>query len=348
MTGHSKTGGSKAEQWMQCPGSVINQEIFNGMVKPEESPYAAEGTEAHKVAELLVDGWTPPLTVDPDMVKHGREYVNGLKMYQTFYPGVLVTEAKLSRPDISEDIRGTVDAMLLSTKSKTIVVFDYKYGEGERVEAVDNFQLLYYAMLYRNNWAERYILNIHQPRGDNPGWRTWEVRRERIENFQHEVIDALGRIERGDVTLNPGKWCRWCTAKTICKPYIESSVLKVPDGLDNMGFDEIADLYQRKTQVTGWFEKAEAYLKVASMMPNDRYAVGSRKGQTKWSNPVMVEATYPRNQYPQAYNYTLKTPKQFMEVLPKEKEAIQGQYSQSSYPTLIKVEKGQTNDNQES
>lgn len=48
---HAFLGASKAELWLNCPGSAT----ANSQYEREESSYAAEGTTAHEVAQTILE-----------------------------------------------------------------------------------------------------------------------------------------------------------------------------------------------------------------------------------------------------------------------------------------------------
>ena len=51
MGNHSIYGPSSAHRWLRCPGSIKAEAA---MPEEKESPYAAEGTDAHELAEFCL------------------------------------------------------------------------------------------------------------------------------------------------------------------------------------------------------------------------------------------------------------------------------------------------------
>jgi len=188
---HSPIGASSAKRWMHCPGSVaLSQKVG----KLPSSVHAEEGTAAHELGELSLRLNMPPsafigqtlngFEVTEEMASAVAQYVdvvygyvehvnevNGLKGP----PGKLNIETEFVIAWVHPEAFGTNDSCIAGIK--TLVVLDYKHGEGVQVQAEGNEQLMYYGLgalgLYTEAGLllpEEVELVIVQPRyrGSNP------------------------------------------------------------------------------------------------------------------------------------------------------------------------------------
>lgn len=153
---HAKLSPSSAERWMSCPGSVA----LNEGKDDNGSSYAAEGTAAHELAEKILRGnlgaaeakglvglraengveWTD------DMLRDVLKYTDQIHQIVESTGGTLHVEQKLPIwPWTDEaEAHGTADAVIVA--GEELIVADLKFGMGVEVSAVDNKQLMLYAL----------------------------------------------------------------------------------------------------------------------------------------------------------------------------------------------------------
>jgi hypothetical protein len=233
---HSPKGASSAERWMNCPGSGVILKKLD-LPETEEQDYRANGLAAHEAAAHcmlnVLDTWeivgqefygVPCDKVMADSVQIYLDYCRPLMDGATT---VLIEERiggdPATRPH--PDFYGTVD--FAAYGPEVLDVVDLKYGEGIIVEPENNPQMMYYAygIIHKRLTAgvqvrsDRIVrLSIVQPRAfhyDGP-IRSWETTVGEIVHWaETELIPAMERAEF-DVTLDPGKWCRFCPAKLFC------------------------------------------------------------------------------------------------------------------------------------
>ncbi len=153
-TEHATLSASGSDRWMHCPPSVRLGE----RIKDKGSGYAAQGTDAHRLAEFKLrtalgyvdEDPTKNLTYfDQEMNDATDEYVNYV-MEQVESakktcndPLVLVEQ----RVDFSHWVRqrfGTSDALIIA--DVTLHIVDLKYWTGVPVSAEDNSQLKCYSL----------------------------------------------------------------------------------------------------------------------------------------------------------------------------------------------------------
>lgn len=72
---HAKLSPSAAERWMTCPGSVV---LSEGM--PEKtSAFAEEGTQAHALAEMLLNNTPGVMNTSFGMLDYVMIYVDHVR-----------------------------------------------------------------------------------------------------------------------------------------------------------------------------------------------------------------------------------------------------------------------------
>lgn len=219
------------------------------------SPAAAEGTEAHEVAEFYVKqhfrlpghqrGDVPPRKAfpegfdpkgqtlaewDADLRRHGmgyRDFIIGL--IGPAADAYVTVEHKVAAPSIHEQLFGTADCLIWIASTKTLVVVDYKYG----FAAVDvgsaqapNKQLEAYAIaaIEQTGLApERVLLAVYQPRGHigSPGAvlelsGSWLEGARATLALEAGAVDAATEGDREYTKPSPGDHCRYCRAKSRC------------------------------------------------------------------------------------------------------------------------------------
>jgi hypothetical protein len=244
MGTHSLFSPSGAHKWIKCHGAIFMEQGL----PDETTEYAAEGTAAHELAKLtLLDGTHPSarisavikvdkheFKVDAEMAGYVNTYVQFIRQQRDLLGGVLVVEERVDYSAYVDfpDSGGSLDAGIWA--GNEIQVHDLKYGMGEKVEAVENWQLMLYALGLYAKWQlfldnPTFRLFIHQPRlqYEPSEWTcTLDDLLALAEKAKHAVARASSLLAEGAVVteqdlvsnyLNPGeKQCRWCKAKAKC------------------------------------------------------------------------------------------------------------------------------------
>ena len=214
---HAKLSASGSDRWMNCPGSVREESKFP---KPPSSAYAAKGTEAHEYAEKLLRCQIEVADIPAehlDVVVPYRDYVLG-------FQGHLFIEHRFHLEWLHPQMFGTADTVLLA--DTVLHVMDLKSGQGVRVDAKDNSQLLYYALGAWHDYQHLFdiktvIVHIVQPRLNH--YDTFELSIKDLLAFAERLKAAAVATENAKAELVPGDHCRWCRAKTACPKMIESA-----------------------------------------------------------------------------------------------------------------------------
>lgn len=228
---HARLSASASKAWLSCSGYIAFQDHYKNP-NAEESEYAKEGTEAHALAEKILNhiffkGPAVKRTRDnADMlyyVEQYRDYVLDLyndlvRKYGPKNVDVKI-EQKLDFSNIVPEGFGTGDVVILTPDELHVV--DLKYGQGVPVSAYDNSQLKLYGLGAINQYDELYdikkvVLHIAQVRLDY-GFSSFEIDRDELENWSAEVKNAADEIFAGKVMYQPGEeQCRWCEGRSRC------------------------------------------------------------------------------------------------------------------------------------
>lgn len=188
---------SRAEQWLSCPlSAVLTQKLNNSStvggafietdsLNEQYADFIQQGVLAHKLAEETINylyfaGERTTLQTSKIVEEAVRDYINVLIRYVQYNICNIVTfeaERQVSI-ELDEESKksgltcwGTVDSALVTTRS--IHVFDLKYGENEPVDAKNNAQLMLYAVGLYQSYKKLYpsindiVLHIIQPRQEH-------------------------------------------------------------------------------------------------------------------------------------------------------------------------------------
>lgn len=226
---HSPRGGSAAERFAECPGSVTLIQTFKSSPSyVEDDPdFRREGTDAHTLgACCLIDGidcWE----ADPEKVPNmTADMMGAVQVYVDFarsLPGRMEVEVRFRLPDFHPHFYGTADCVMFDYE--TLHVIDYKHGVGVVVEAVRNMQLMYYAYgkiasgTFPDDMPVK--LTIVQPRAHHHAGpiRTWETTVGYIRNWAETELKPAMEVTSETEYLSLGEWCRFCPAKSVCPAF---------------------------------------------------------------------------------------------------------------------------------
>ena len=128
---------------------------------------------------------------------------------------------------------GTADVAGLSPDGSHLLILDWKYGKGVRVDAEENPAMILYALGYyqtvlsndEQETVKRLTLSIVQPRlFSGFHFSTWEIDRERFLAAAQRIVEASWEIEEGRGVFRPSEHaCVFCPAKKICSHAVKSA-----------------------------------------------------------------------------------------------------------------------------
>ncbi len=222
---HALLSASSAHRWLNCPPSAVAAELY----PRETSEYAAEGTQAHEVAEQVARArvverlpYPSPSTayvdVPAEMVDHAVGYADYiLEQVRSDDAFVLLEQ----RVDVSPWVPGgfgTCDCVVL--QGDTMDVIDYKYGKGVTVDAAGNEQLSLYGLGALNDFGIAYDvvtvrLHIYQPRLHNVS--VWALSAADLLAWGEQVKTVAALVARGEGDYRAGDWCKFCPHAGRCR-----------------------------------------------------------------------------------------------------------------------------------
>lgn len=272
MGAHARFSPSAANRLIHCPPSLVLGEAF----EEEESPYAAEGSAGHALAEHLIKKYLKQRTTRPVSDYYSDDLMEAVEDYVSFVIGEIeearqeYTNALFSveqRVDVSAyvpDCFGTADMVIVT--DRMVHIIDLKLGKGVPVYAEDNPQLKIYGlgvlelaeMLFN---IENVRLTIYQPRLFNSS--TWDISPSDLKAWGEETLRPAGELAlKGEGDLSAGSWCRFCKARFTCRQRAEKNLklaqleFKAPALLTD---DEIAEVLRTADELAKWASDVYAY-----------------------------------------------------------------------------------------
>lgn len=279
-TQHSSLSASGAGKWLNNPPSLWMEE---GLPNPS-SPYAEEGTDAHRLVELKLKLATKQITK--------RQYtiqVNKLKAKSEYYGQAMEDYAQQHVDLVLEDLAdmpdgelysetrvdfgkwapggyGTADTILVN--DDTLSIWDYKYGKGVRVRADHNVQLMLYALGAVDKLGLLYDfttvkMTINQPRIDNLASFTMSL--DDLLTWGKDVV-----MPAADKALNgEGPWDYSNPSSTafyramgfdrhLAEKNLEIRKYKFREA-NTLSDDEIADILDQAPLIKRWLTAVEDY-----------------------------------------------------------------------------------------
>ena len=230
---HALLSPSAAHRWMNCTAAPLLERD----VEDKGSTFAEEGTLAHaycakKLKEFL------GLSVNEEnaeIAQLDEQYHSGeMDEYTDTYKTIvlekfnaaraktkdaqLLVEVKLDFSHYVPDAFGTSDAIIIA--DGVMEVIDFKYGKGVKVSAVENPQMMIYALgawdLFNFEYDIRKVrMTIVQPRIDNLS--EFELDAADLINWAVDELQPKANEAYAGGKQKPGNWCQFCKVKANCK-----------------------------------------------------------------------------------------------------------------------------------
>ena len=332
-TGHALLSPSSAHRWLNCTRAPRLEETL-----PEKTTkYAAEGTLAHSVCEIMAklrfkkiskNEYSENLEAlkqdplwDNEMIKTAETYIEHLqKNYMSYkhFP-YIAFETKVNLANYVPESFGRCDCIIIG--ENTLIITDYKHGEGVSVKAEKNPQMMLYALgaldyfnIIYGNTIKDVKLCIDQPRKKSYDcWtcstdelRTWG---ESIKIFAQMAFRGLGEFKAGD-------WCKFCRANGQCKAQAGQQLRAVDDfgsvvnqdrcdnsveaKLNQLSPNDLANILSRSDAISEWLKSVKEYaLKImleGTTIPGYK-VVESSGGKRSWSDEKAALETLEYNGY---------------------------------------------------
>lgn len=272
MGAHARFSPSSGKRYLSCPPSLLLEEQF----PDEQSPFAAEGSAGHEMAEYLINKHLKKRTKRPVSDYYSDELMEAVEDY-TAYAVSQIEEAKrncenpffgvelkVSLADRVEGCFGTADMVVVDDRK--IHIIDLKLGKGVMVDAERNVQLMIYGLgvldmlgfLYEIETVE---LTIVQPRIEH--FSTWEISAEELLSWGKEVFEpGAAKALSGEGEFMAGDHCRFCKARFTCKAraeeYLKLAQMEFAEPA-LMSDEEIAEVLSKADALKKWAEEIYAY-----------------------------------------------------------------------------------------
>ena len=263
----------------QVPEYAEFLDIYAEVIADDVNACAAEGLDWKEMAETVYENYCRIVF----------ESYLGAKL--TDPNAELCIEARLKLDEYIPEGFGSSDAVLIY--GDTLEVFDLKYGKGVKISAVNNEQMLCYALGAYSGDGEFYFIRsirmtIIQPRLRHVS--SWEIEEADLMDWaRHELAPAAMKAYNGEGEQVPGDHCRFCKVAARCKALaahtLEVTKEQTEPGL--MTLDEIAALLPRFATVKGWISSVEEYALEAAMEGDTipGYKVVEGRSLRKINNP---------------------------------------------------------------
>lgn len=278
MSSHALLSPSSAHRWMNCPLAPR----LEATLPEKPSEYAREGTVAHSVCEItakkkfkkvkaaeynrVIKKLKTDASWDDEMLHTAETYVEHLteRAMEFANEPYIAFEVKVDISDYVPEAFGRCDCVMFG--GDTLIITDYKHGEGVPVSPDENPQLMLYALgalkLYKPLFGvalKKVAVYIDQPRiGAYDGW-TCTV--DELLAWGESVKPKAQMAFMGFGEYHAGDWCRFCRANGICKAQAEQQIGAFDDFSAAVGNptallspSEMGEVLKRGETLVSWYE----------------------------------------------------------------------------------------------
>ena len=274
MGKHALLSASSSHRWLNCPPSARLCEKY----EDTGSEYAQEGTDAHSLCEYRLKQALGMDAADPtenlsfyneemeqcalDYAAYVLELVEGAK--KSCKDPVVLIEQRLDFSRFVKDGFGTGDCVIIA--DGTLDIVDYKHGKGVEVSAVENPQMMLYALgaleLFDGIYdIDTVRMTIFQPRRDNVSVSIM-AKDDLLQWACNDLTYKAKLAYEGGGEFACGDWCRFCKAKAVCRKRAEYNLelakydFEMPDTLEDA---EIAAILDKVDELTAWAADVKEY-----------------------------------------------------------------------------------------
>ena len=271
---HAVLSASSSERWLNCPPSARLCEAY----EDKSSNYAAEGTDAHALCEFRLK---QALGIPADNPIENLSWYNeemedcaaGYAAYvselletakQTCADPVILIEQRVDFSRWVQDGFGTADCIVIADGELNIV--DYKHGKGVEVSAVDNPQMMLYALGALEIFDGIYDIDsvrmtIYQPRKSNIS--VYEMDKADLYEWANSELTQKAQLAyEGQGSFSCGEWCRFCKAKAECRERAEANLALARYEFQTpalLADEEIAGILDKVDALTAWAADVKEY-----------------------------------------------------------------------------------------
>ena len=274
MAQHALLGASSAERWINCtPSARLTEQL-----RDTGSVYAAEGTLAHRLAEIILMAW---LVAGKDAADIYKDEYEAVINHELFYEGMIdevsvytnyvieqfnesiqttgdpliFLEERLDFSNYVPEGFGTGDCIIIA--DGTLEIIDLKFGKGVEVSAEDNPQLMLYALGAYEKYGFIYDIQnikmtIAQVRLGNISSSI--ITAEALISWAEQVVSPAAQLAyAGEGEQVPGSWCKFCGLKAECKARAEKNLAFVKKYQDaTITMELMAAILDQAGEITSW------------------------------------------------------------------------------------------------
>ena len=287
MTEHAILSASTAHRWLVCTPSA-RLELEEG--QEECSVYAAEGTAAHRLAEIKLSHlfgktsfgeYTQELEEFMSNPEFAKYYNNEFEEYVDEHVNFVIQQTEeLKNFHIYFELRvnfanvvpqgfGTADVVIVT--EGTIHIIDLKFGAGVPVSAINNPQLRLYGMGTLNLFPNtEYIkMTINQPRLESRDTETLD-KKTLLDWAFNFVMPRAEEAIKGEGNLHAtADACKFCKLRGKCKERADmqlavaqrefSIVDQKKNLVQNLSVEQISNILEIAPLFIDWFKDVQSF-----------------------------------------------------------------------------------------
>jgi hypothetical protein len=289
-------GGSTAKRVIACPGSVA---LVNKMPKQPSSEHADRGTMLHDViSEILgkdlpwsqfigttYEGQVLTQELFDEKIAVALELLDEVDPHKRMEYEV---ETRVGFGDLLPGVFGSTD--LVGRIGSRAVVLDWKFGDGVVVDAVENAQLMFYAAASMRTeeakWAFEGATEVECIIVQPPMIKRWVTTKERIKQFEEELVQAVKAAQQPDAKLAVGDHCRWCTGKPICPKMTGAVDRALQVQLKEIDVDTLGRYLKNADLLEDWIKdlRGLALQLLEKNLPVPGYKLVQKQARRKWTD----------------------------------------------------------------
>ncbi|MBQ0144986.1 MAG: DUF2800 domain-containing protein [Bacteroidales bacterium] len=295
---HAILAPSASKRWMTCTPSARQEAKYPS----KDSVFSREGTIAHALAEFTLNYFleekavyvpefevfqkrmrqeNPSLLLDLTVqcTDEGFDfwdifeivynnyvtivYEDFLNVKKEFEDAELLVEAELNLKSYIPESFGSSDAVLIY--GEILKVYDLKFGQGVKVEAENNTQMLCYALgallgPAELNGIDTVQMTIIQPRLQHIS--SWSISADKLIQWAtYELKPAALKAFNGEGEYVPGDHCKFCRIAPRCRACALRATILAESNSEpsELTDEELADLLYKLESIKNWTSKVEEY-----------------------------------------------------------------------------------------
>ena len=289
-------GGSTAKRVMTCPGSVA---LSAKMPPKPSSEHADRGTLLHNAISAILE--------DQNVDVIGMRYENQVLTQELYDDKIMPALALLDQVDPDKEMLYEVETRvgfgdllpgvfgstdLVGRIGARAIVLDWKFGDGVVVDAEENAQLMFYAAASMRTDAAAWAFSgadeieciIIQP----PMIKRWVTTKERIAQFERDLVKAVYAAEQPNAQLKAGDHCRWCAAKPTCPKMTGAVDHALLVQLKEINVDMLGKYLKNADLLEDWIKdlRGLAFQLLEKSLPVPGYKLVAKRGTRQWVNPA--------------------------------------------------------------